>query len=119
MFSWLNELVVLPHWGLGADDHLNWPEVILETTAIVATWFIVMLFTRRLIRRMVYLEGFLRVCAWCRKVDAEEKWTSIENYFGRGSDVETSHALCPECRQKWKNDIQQRKNNASNENIDR
>ncbi len=48
------------------------------------------------------LGGLLPICASCKKVrDDEGYWTQIENYISRRSDAEFSHGICPECRQKY------------------
>jgi hypothetical protein len=43
------------------------------------------------------LEGFLRVCAWCRKIGHEDEWLPLEEYFDRHLDTKTTHAICPGC----------------------
>lgn len=74
----------------------------METTAIVTVGLVVILFTKRMMQRLFYLDGFLQVCAWCRKIGREDEWTTVEDYFARGFDIKTSHGMCPECEQKWK-----------------
>lgn len=81
--SWLNELVSLPHLIFGSGEHSSVHEAVLETAALVVVWLVVIVFTKRLMRRLFYLDGFLRVCAWCRKIGAEDEWTTVEEYFAR------------------------------------
>ncbi len=57
----------------------------------------VILSTRKLLDRLHYLEGFLRVCAWCRKVDHDGHWLTLEGYFNQRFNTKTSHGMCPEC----------------------
>ena len=99
--SWLNELISLPHLIFGTGEHSSLHEAMLETTAIVTVWLVVMVFTKRLMQRLFYLDGFLRVCAWCRKIGHEEEWTTVEDYFARGFAIKTSHGMCPGCQAKW------------------
>jgi len=99
--SWLNELLSLPHLIFGGGAHSNWPEAAMESTALLIVWGVVIVFTKRLMRRLFYLDGFLRVCAWCRKIGHEDEWTTLEDYFSRGFAIETSHGMCPECLAKW------------------
>jgi hypothetical protein len=73
-------------------------------------WVWVHLATRRLLKRLHYLEEFLRVCSWCHKVCHEGEWLTMEKYFNSKFATQTSHGMCPECLQKEKEDIQSRAN---------
>jgi hypothetical protein len=106
--SWLNELISLPHLLFGGGPHANWHEAALESFFLLTVWFAVFSFTKRLLARLYYLEGFLRVCAWCRKIGHEGEWTSLENYFRQGFDIQTSHGMCPQCQEKWAAEVQQK-----------
>lgn len=99
--SWLNELASLPQLIFGGVGHPSVHEAEMETTAIVTVWLVVILFTKRLMQHLFYLDGFLRVCAWCRKIGHDGDWSTVEDYFARGFEIKTSHAMCPECQVKW------------------
>ncbi len=44
------------------------------------------------------LEGFLPICASCKKVrDDKGYWNQIESYIRAHSDVKFTHGYCPEC----------------------
>ena len=102
VLSWLNKLVRLPHVLFGTGKHESlFHEAMMETFVMVGVWLVVILFTKRLLGRLHYLEGYLRVCAWCRKVGHEDGWATLENYFAQGFDIDASHGMCPECQQKW------------------
>jgi hypothetical protein len=103
--SWLNELISLPHLIFGNGPHSNLHEAAMESTALIIVWALVIVFTKRLMRNLFYLDGFLRVCAWCRKIGHEDEWTTLEDYFSRGFEIETSHGMCPECLEKWAQDM--------------
>jgi hypothetical protein len=102
LLSWLDELVSLPQLIFGGDTHggPNWHEAVLESSALVMVWCVVILFTKRLMRRLFYLDDFLRVCAWCRKIGYGDEWTTVEDYFSRGFAIKTSHGICPACEAK-------------------
>ena len=103
---WIREFTGLPRLLLGGEPRVSdWREPTVETLLIVLVWAIVALLTRRLVRHLLYLEGFLRVCAWCRKIGYQDKWIPLEEYFQRGFHVGTTHAVCPDCRQKVKEGI--------------
>jgi hypothetical protein len=100
VLSWVDELFNLPSLLFGGTEHSNWREAAMETIIVLTVWLIVFLLTRRLLARLYYLEKFLRVCAWCRKIGRGDEWLSMEQYFDKDFDVKTSHGLCPACAKK-------------------
>jgi hypothetical protein len=50
-----------------------------------------------LLTRIKYLEGFVHICSFCKRVNAGNDWKSLEEYIGTHSEAEFSHGLCPEC----------------------
>lgn len=46
------------------------------------------------------MQGFLPVCASCKKVSDENGWKCLEKYIGDNSEVELTHTICPECLKK-------------------
>jgi hypothetical protein len=106
-FSWAAEIVRLPHLLYGDPDGFNWFRVTLRSVVILAVWAWVYLTTRALIKRLHYLEKFLMVCSWCRKVGQDGQWLTMEQYFGAKFDTQTSHGICPECSEKTHARLQQ------------
>jgi len=105
LLTWLNELTDLPHTLLGGQPHAgNLRFCILETIVVLVAWGILFLATRRLVAHLHYLNGLLRVCAWCRKVNYEGDWVQMEQYFARGFKVESTHGICPDCAKKVEED---------------
>ena len=72
----------------------------LLLTGILAIWLWVHLTTKRLLKRLHYLEEFMHVCSWCRKVGHEGQWLTTEEYFGSKFATQTSHGICEECARK-------------------
>ncbi len=97
LINWFAEIARLPHLLYGEPAGFNWFRVLLRTAVILAIWLWVHLATRRLLQRLHHLEEFLRICSWCRKVDHDGEWLTLEQYFGSKFNTETSHAICPEC----------------------
>lgn len=95
--SWANELLGLPSLIFGSGHRVNWPESVLETAIITLVAIPVIILTRRLVLRLHYLEGFLRICGWCRKLNAGNEWVPVEEFFERTLDTVTSHGICPAC----------------------
>ena len=99
--SWLNELV-MPNL-VGANQYVsNWRESVAETLIVLVVAIPVMILTKRLVSRLYYLEGFLRVCAWCKKLEHEGQWIPIEDFFERKFQTETSHGMCLACSDEVK-----------------
>jgi hypothetical protein len=52
------------------------------------------------------LKGMLPICASCKKIrDDKGYWNQIEVYVRDHSDAEFSHGLCPDCAQKYLDEI--------------
>ena len=98
---WLNEGLDLPHKLLGAPPTpVNWRESILESLVVLVLGAGTLSWTRRALLRMRYLEGFVRICVNCKRVNAQDKWVPIETYIIEHSEAVLSHSVCPECKQK-------------------
>lgn len=106
-FIWANEVFDLPHLILGSPaTKVNLREAVFESgcTAILA--LMVLGFTRKFLSHIKYLEGFIVVCAFCKKVRVgEDTWVPIEEFVRDRAPVEFSHSLCPSCAQEHYRDF--------------
>ena len=107
MLCWLTEILRIPHLIFGEPFAVNWHRAMLRTVVVLLVWAWVHVATRRLLKRLHYLEDFLRICGWCRKVCYDGEWLSMEKYFDSKFATRTSHGMCPECLNKGKNELQQ------------
>jgi hypothetical protein len=98
--AWLTEAFRIPHYLYGEPFVPNWHRAILRTIVIGLIWLWVFGITRRLLKRLHYLEEFLRICSWCRKVCHNDEWLGLEDYFNSRFATRTSHGMCPECLKK-------------------
>src|SRR6266849_4152516 len=73
-------------------------EIVGFLAIIVLVAIPVVVLTRRLVTRLHYLEEFLRLCAWCRKLHMDNEWIPVEEFLQRRFDTRTSHGICPACR---------------------
>ena len=105
VMSWLTEILGIPHLLYGEDFTPDWRRASLRTLVILMIWLWVFSATRKLLKRLHYLEEFVRVCSWCRKVSHEEEWLEMEKYFNSKFDTKTSHGMCPDCLRKKKEEI--------------
>jgi hypothetical protein len=98
---WLDELVGLR--SLLLDNHpyiQDFRESTLEMLLILGVWLLVAGSTRRLYARVRHLEEFMRVCAWCRRIEYNGTWMPLEKFFQQGFDTPTTHGICNECAEK-------------------
>lgn len=105
VLSWLTEIVRIPHLLFDESFVPNWKRAILRTLVVGLIWVWVHLATRKLLQRLHYLEDFLRICGWCRKVCSDGKWVGMEEYFNSKFSTQTTHGMCPECLQKGKAEL--------------
>lgn len=99
--SWLDEGVLIPRHLLGSwFEQGTWHEAILESFAIFLVGLLVIAYSQSVLKRLHYLENFLRVCAWCRKLDLDGKWVPMEEFLKSKGDIECSHGICQECAEK-------------------
>ena len=107
LLSCLNDLGKLS-WFFGVEYHgAGVRAATVESLLILSVWGVVFYLTRRLVAHLHYLEGFLRVCAWCRKVGSNEGWMRLEEYFSKGFRIPTTHGVCPDCLKKMEEDTRE------------
>ena len=46
------------------------------------------------------LRGLLPMCAWCKRIQDEDRWLAIEAYAREHLNTEFSHGICPDCLRK-------------------
>jgi hypothetical protein len=93
--SWLDDLINLP--SLIFAGQVDFQDVILKMLFIFAVWLLVNSSTRRILEHVKYLEGFMKVCAWCRRIDYNGRWMPLEDFLKQGFDTPTSHGICTDC----------------------
>ena len=102
LLCWLDEYLGLTYrlFG-GVEAPPNWREALFETAFMVTIWAVTFRYISRLLARLHYLERFVRVCAWCRKINRGDQWVPFEEFLEAGFETRTSHGVCPECEVKW------------------
>ena len=101
VICYLDELLKLP--SLIFSDHpfaFMFRRTTLDILLILTVWFLVSASTRRILERVHYLEKFMRLCAWCRKINFKNEWMPLEEFMRQGFDTPTTHGICPHCREK-------------------
>ncbi|MEW6520302.1 MAG: hypothetical protein AB1461_12900 [Thermodesulfobacteriota bacterium] len=99
---WLDELLDLPCLLLGAPPTpVNLRESVLESFLVLLVGMITVYFTKKILNEIKYLEGFLAICASCKKIrDDQGNWVQIEGYIRDHSAATFSHGICPDCAAK-------------------
>ena len=82
----------------------NWRGPIIETLFTILVGTPAVLLSWRLSKRLHYLEGFLRICAWCHRVGQGDDWITVEEYVKKTLNTETTHGICPACLRKVQNE---------------
>ena len=100
LFTWLTEILRLPQFMFAEPWVTNWNRPLLRTVVILCVWAAVHIATQRLLKRLHHLEEYLRICAWCRKMDHHGEWVTMENYFESAFATQASHGVCPDCSMK-------------------
>lgn len=99
-----NEIIDIPHYVFHDAPTLysqRSGEIIIE----LSIFFIVMAFEaallKNLYKRIRLLEGFIPICANCKKIkNTEDHWEQIEQYITKHSLAQFSHGICPDCARK-------------------
>lgn len=100
--SWANELEGFARSLLGGVYASNWQDAAVDSFIILLVAVPTIFLSWRISKRLYYLEGFLRMCAWCRKVGEDDEWITIEEFVEKTLETQTSHGICPECYQAYK-----------------
>ena len=99
LLIWLDEYADIEFRYFGAaKTPLRPQEYWFETCAVLLLGTVIVLATLWVFRRLRFYDDFIRVCAWCRKVEVAEEWVSFEDYMKRQHDVKSTHGICPTCR---------------------
>lgn len=95
---WLDEVLDLPRLLFGAPPTpLRLGEGLLESVLILVVGVAVVSFIYRAVRRIEYLESLVVMCAWCRRVRADNAWLTMEVFLERQHHSQTTHGICDEC----------------------
>jgi hypothetical protein len=101
--SWVDEMSGFHSLLLGNHPYISdFKESTLEMLLVLVVWLFVANSTRRVLALLRELEAFMRVCAWCRKVEHGGRWVHFDEFLREGFNTPTSHGICEECAAKQK-----------------
>jgi len=73
-------------------------EVKIELFIFFIVTTIQILLFKKLYNRIRVLEGFIPICANCKKIrNTEDQWEQMEKYISQHSLARFSHGICPDC----------------------
>ncbi|MGA2246418.1 MAG: hypothetical protein ABSH48_15595 [Verrucomicrobiota bacterium] len=101
ILCFLDDLLQLP--TLIFSDHpfaFVYRRSTLDMLLVLAVWFLVTRSTRRILVRIQYLEKFMRVCAWCRRIHYQGEWVPLEEFMRQSFDTPTTHGICKDCLER-------------------
>jgi hypothetical protein len=107
VLTWSDAIFDLAHVILGLPHReLDINRTAVTTAVLVLLWMFSAYKIYLVVSRLSYLESFLHVCAWCRKIEYNDRWLSLEAHFEQKTGGQVSHGICPECSEKVKRRVQ-------------
>lgn len=102
----VDEFFDLPHLLFGAPPTpVNVAEIALEVVPFVVLLAVTVALNRHLFNKIRFLEGYLVICAGCKKIRSGDSWMALESYISDHSESLFTHSLCPECAEKYHGDL--------------
>jgi hypothetical protein len=96
-----NEILDIPHYVFNDSPTLysqRVGEIIIELVIFFIVTTIQILLFKRLNNQIKVLEGFIPICANCKKIrNTEDQWEQMEKYISQHSFARFSHGICPDC----------------------
>ena len=104
-----NEIIDIPHYVFHDAPTLysqRSGEIIIELSIFSIVMIFEIALLKNLYKRIRLLEGFIPICANCKKIkSAEDQWEQIEKYITQHSLAQFSHGICPDCARKLYPDL--------------
>jgi hypothetical protein len=105
-----NEIIDVPHHVFNDAPTLysqRFGEIIIELFIFFLVATIQILLFMKLYKRIRVLEGFIPICASCKKIrNTEDQWEQMEKYITQHSLAKFSHSICPDCSRRLYSDFQ-------------
>ena len=104
-----NEIIDVPHYIFN-DAPTSYSQRSGEITIELSIFFTIMVIQialfNKLYKRIRVLEGFIPICASCKKIrNAEDQWEQMEKYITQHSLAQFSHSICPDCARQLYPDL--------------
>lgn len=119
--TWCEEAFYFFHQLFGqTPEQPDYADAAITTLIISLVWTVSGMAIYHLVVRLNYVERFLHVCAWCRRIDYDNRWMDLESYLAHKTVGVLSHGICPDCSRKMDVELSTLKSNdkRSKGNID-
>jgi hypothetical protein len=104
-----NEIIDVPHYVFNDVPTLysqRFGEIIIELSIFFTVMTIQIVLFKKLYKRIRFLEGFIQICANCKKIrNTEDQWEQMEKYITQHSLAQFSHGICPDCARQLYPDL--------------
>ena len=101
VLTWLDAMFDFAHYISGSPlQTMNAQETAAKTVVILLLWIFAAYKIYQIASRLSYLEYFVHLCAWCRRIEHNNEWLSLEEHIHKSGKQEVSHGVCPDCKQK-------------------
>jgi hypothetical protein len=104
-----NEILDIPHYVFNdapTSYSQRFGEIIIELFIFFIVTTIQILLFKKLYKRIRVLEGFIPICANCKKIrNTEDQWEQMEKYISQHSMARFSHGICPDCARQLYPDL--------------
>ena len=104
-----NEIIDIPHHVFNDAPTIysqRYGEITIELFIFFIVVTIQILLFIKLYKRIRVLEGFIPICAKCKKIrNAENQWEQMEKYITQHSLATFSHSICPDCTKQLYSDF--------------
>jgi hypothetical protein len=100
LLVWTDDVFDLPALiGTSTQSILFAQTVIVSLLAVaLCAWLVASV--ARILKRLQYLESFLSVCSFCKRIHIDDQWIPMEIFISQRTDTQFSHGLCPDCKEK-------------------
>jgi len=96
-----NDVVDLPHVLFGdPPTPFRRSELVVELMLASTVVGVELAFLARLRRQLRILEGYIPICASCKKVRQFDRWEPLEGYLHQHSMAELTHSICEDCEKR-------------------
>lgn len=101
LLTMANEVLDIPHYLFG-DSPTSFAQRKGEIVFEIFIYIVVLLaafytFKKKIEKEIRILEGFIPICANCKKIRQDIDWKTLEEYISENSLAEFTHSICPEC----------------------
>ncbi len=98
---WSDQFFNLAYNWFGRETQgVDYTDAAIKSVIVVFLWMFSAYKIFQILSRLSYLESFMHICAWCRKIEKDNQWLTLEQHLTHETGKKASHGICPECAKK-------------------